>query len=43
MNYMKLNTDKCHFLIPGNKNEYMWEKVDQDIAWQSNDMEFLTT
>ena len=25
MNYMKLNTDKCHILISGNKNEQMWE------------------
>ena len=24
VNYMKLNTDKCHLLISGNKNEYMW-------------------
>ena len=23
MNYMKLNTDKCHLSISGNKNEYM--------------------
>ena len=42
MNYMKLNTEKCHFLIPGSKNEYMWEKLDQYIAWESNDMEFLS-
>ena len=24
MSYMKLNTDKCHLLISGNKNEQMW-------------------
>ena len=24
MNYMKLNTDKCHLLISGNKIEQMW-------------------
>ena len=32
MNYMKLNTDKCHLLISGNKNEYMWVKLDEDIV-----------
>ena len=41
MNYMKLNTDKCNFLISGNKNEYMWPKLDQDIVWESNDVKFL--
>ena len=39
MNYMKLNTDKCHLLISGNKNEYMWGK--KDIVWESNDVELL--
>ena len=41
MNYMKLNTDKCHLLISGNKTEYMWAKLDQDIVWESNDVYFL--
>ena len=41
MNYMKRNTDKCHLLISGNKNEYTWAKLDQDIVWQSNDVELL--
>ena len=41
MNYMKLNTDKCHLLISGNKNEYMWAKLDEDIVWESNDVELL--
>ena len=31
MNYMKRNTDKCHLLISGNKND----------IWQSNDVELL--
>ena len=39
--YMKLNTDKCHLLISGNKNEYMWEKMDQGIVWKSNDVKLL--
>ena len=38
---MKLNTDKCHLLISGNKNEYMWSKLDENIVWESNDVELL--
>ena len=41
MNYMKLNTDKCHLLISGNQYEYMWAKLVQDIVWESNDVEVL--
>ena len=41
MNYMKLNTDKCHLLISGNENEQMWAKLDRDIVWESNDVKLL--
>ena len=41
MNYMKLNTDQCHFLISGNKNEYMLAKLDKDIVWGSHNVELL--
>ena len=41
MNYMKPNTDKCHLLISGNKNEYMLAKLNQDIVWESNDAKLL--
>ena len=41
MNCMKLNTDKCHLLISGNKNEQMWTKLDRDIFWESNDVKPL--
>ena len=41
MNYMQLNTDKCHRLISGNKNEYMWAKLDEDMVWESNDVELF--
>ena len=41
MNYMKLNTEKYHLLISENKNEYMWVKLDEDIVWESNDVELL--
>ena len=41
MNYIKLNTNKCHLLILGNKNEQMWAKLDRDIVWESNDVKLL--
>ena len=41
MNCMKLNTDKCHLLISGNKNEQMWTRLDKDIFWESNDVKLL--
>ena len=41
MNYMKLNTDKCHLLISGNKNEQICAKLDRDIVWESNDDKLL--
>ena len=41
MCYMKTNTDKCHFIISGNKSEQMWAKLDKDIVWQSNDAKRL--
>ena len=41
MNHMELNTDKCHLLIPRNKNEYMRAKLDQDTVRESDDVELL--
>ena len=41
MNYVKFNTDKCHLLIPANKSEYMWTKLDQDTVQESNDVELF--
>ena len=41
MNYMKLNTDKYHLLISGNKNEQMWGKLDRYIVWESNDIKLI--
>ena len=38
---MKLYTDKFHLLMSGNKNEYIWTKLDQDIVWEGNNVEFL--
>lgn len=31
INYLKLDTDKCHLLISGNIKEGIWEKLDQHI------------
>ena len=41
VNYMKLNADKCHLLISGNKNEQMWAKLDRNIVWESKDVKLL--
>ena len=41
INCINLNINKYHLLISGNKNEYMWAKLDQDIVWESNDVEIL--
>ena len=34
-NYMKLNEDKCHLLIPGKNIEHMWAKVGDSLIWES--------
>ena len=41
MDYMELNTDKCHLLISGNKNEQMWAKLDRYIVRESNDVKLF--
>ena len=41
MNYLKCNTEKCHLLISEIKNEYIWAKLNQDIVWESIDVELL--
>ena len=35
-NYMKLNTDKCHLIISGNKHESLWADIGNDRIWESN-------
>ena len=40
-NYMKLNTDECHLLVSGNKNEHMWAKVGNDKIWESITVKLL--
>ena len=41
MNYMKLNTNKCHLLVSGNKNVALWAKLDKDRVWESNNVKLL--
>ena len=40
-NYMKLNEDKCHLLVSGQKFESVWVKVGNSIIWESNDQKLL--
>ena len=40
-NYMKLNHKKCHFLISGNVNEYLWIKVGDELIWESAEEKLL--
>ena len=42
MNYMKLNTDKCHVLVPENKNGQMWARLDRNIVCESNDVKYVS-
>ena len=41
LNYMKLNEDKCHFLISGNTPEHIWTKVGEHIIWESRQEKLL--
>ena len=34
-NFMKLNQDKCHFLLSGRKHEVMFAKVGHSKIWES--------
>ena len=40
-NYMKLNMDKCHLLIPEQKYESVWAYIDSCKIWKSNDQKHL--
>ena len=35
-NYMKLNEDKCHLLIAGNKHEHSWAKAATAMTRESH-------
>ena len=38
---MKLNQDKCHFLISGNGSEHLWANVGDEMIWKSAEEELL--
>ena len=40
-NYMKLNTDKCHLLMAGNKHEHIWVKLVYKKIWENNTVKLL--
>ena len=40
-NYMKLNQDKCHFLLAGNTPEHLWTKVGEETIWESSHEKLL--
>ena len=40
-NYMKLNQDKCHFLLFGHKHEAMFTKIGHSKIWESCAQKFL--
>ena len=40
-NYMKLNTDKCHLLMAGNKHEHIWVKLVDKKIWENNIVKLL--
>ena len=40
-NFMKLNQDKCHLLIPGHKHETVWAKIGETKIWESNKQKLL--
>ena len=40
-NFMKLNEDKCHFIIAANTNEHLWVKVGKELIWESSEEKLL--
>ena len=34
-NYMKLNNDKCNFIVAGNKHEHLWVNVGDSKIWET--------
>ena len=41
-NYMMLNSDKCHFIVAGNKHEYLWVNVGHSKSWETASEKILT-
>ena len=41
INYMKLNSDKCHLLVSGHHYEEMFVNIGKDIIWESKTVKLL--
>ena len=41
INFMKLNQDKCHFMVTGNLNEHLYAKVGDEMIWESAEEKLL--
>ena len=41
INYMKLNSDKCHLLVSGHHYEEMFVNIGKDIIWESKTVKVL--
>ena len=35
-NFMKINSDKCHFLLSGNSRQWHWAQVGKEKIWESS-------
>ena len=40
-NYMKLNQEKCRFLLSGNKQNIIWANIGQTKIWESRKQKLL--
>ena len=40
-NYMKLNEQKCHFIMTGHKYEQIWVKTGKTMIWEQNKVKLL--
>ena len=40
-NYMKINADKCHFLLTGNSEQWHWLKTGNEMIWESQNETLL--
>ena len=38
---MKMNSDKCHLFISGNKFEHLWVKIGNNRIWGSRTVKLL--
>ena len=38
---MKLNKDKCHFIVSKNITEHLWAKVGDELRWESCEEKLL--